>query len=66
MKELVCRDAGFDCQGVVRAESADEVLDQAAEHARDVHRVEVTPGMRTQLATLVRDAQPPSAQTATE
>ncbi len=36
-KELHCRDLGFDCEGVVTAESEDEVVAQAAIHARDVH-----------------------------
>lgn len=37
MKELRCREVGFDCDGVVRAGTEDEVLQQAAEHARAVH-----------------------------
>ncbi len=37
MKELHCRDVGFDCEGVIRADSEDEVLRQAAEHARQEH-----------------------------
>lgn len=39
MKELRCREIGFDCEGVVRAETEDAVLRQAAEHARTVHGV---------------------------
>lgn len=37
MKELRCRDVGFDCDGVIRAQSDDEVMRQAADHARQVH-----------------------------
>lgn len=37
MKELRCRDVGFDCAGVIRAETEDEVLRQAAEHASKAH-----------------------------
>lgn len=37
MKTLHCRDAGFDCAAVMRAETEAEVLQQAAEHARNVH-----------------------------
>lgn len=37
MRELRCRDVGFDCAGVVRAGTEEEVLLQAAEHARSVH-----------------------------
>jgi len=36
-KELHCRDVGFDCEAVVVAESEDDVLAQAAEHAKAVH-----------------------------
>lgn len=36
-RELHCRDLGFDCDGVVVANNDDEVVAQAAEHARDVH-----------------------------
>ena len=37
MKELRCRDVGFDCEGVIRAESEDEVMRQAATHASRDH-----------------------------
>jgi predicted small metal-binding protein len=36
-RELNCSDAGFDCDAVVRAESDDEVMAQAATHVREVH-----------------------------
>lgn len=45
MKILHCRDAGFDCEGVIRANSEEEVLNQAAQHAQEVHGVSVTPEM---------------------
>jgi predicted small metal-binding protein len=56
MKELKCRDAGFDCDAVVHGESVDDVMAQAGPHAKDVHGVEVTPEMAGQLRALVRDA----------
>jgi predicted small metal-binding protein len=37
VKELHCRDVGFDCEAVVTADSDDEVLDQVVAHARSVH-----------------------------
>ena len=55
MKTLHCRDAGFNCEGVIRANSEEEVLDQAAKHAQDVHGVSVTPEMAEHLKTLIRD-----------
>lgn len=39
MKELHCKDVGFKCDAVIRADSEDEVLRQGAEHARTVHGV---------------------------
>ncbi|GAB3507765.1 hypothetical protein GCM10027341_42810 [Spirosoma knui] len=55
MKTLHCRDAGFDCEGVIRATTDDDVLTQAAEHAQTVHGVTVTPEMAGQLKGLIRD-----------
>ena len=37
MKELRCQDVGFDCKGVLRAPTEEELLKQAAEHARKDH-----------------------------
>ena len=34
MKQLRCREVGFDCDAVVRADSEEEVLRQAEAHAR--------------------------------
>ena len=56
MKTLHCRDAGFDyCKSVIRAESEEEVLAQAAEHARTEHQVQITPEIADQIRTLIRD-----------
>ena len=55
MKELRCRDVGFDCDAVVHAESEEEVLAIAAQHAKQVHQVEVTPEQAKQIATLIYD-----------
>ena len=55
MKTLHCRDAGFDCQGVIRANTEEEVLKQAAQHALEVHGVSVTPELAEQLKTLIKE-----------
>jgi predicted small metal-binding protein len=55
MKVLYCRDVGFDCQGVVRAESEEELLRQVAEHAQTVHDIEVTPELAEQVKSLIRN-----------
>ena len=36
-KVLRCRDVGFDCDRVVHADSEDEILRQAAQHAQQDH-----------------------------
>lgn len=39
-KVVHCRDVGFDCDGVVRAETEEEALKQVAAHAKAVHNLE--------------------------
>jgi predicted small metal-binding protein len=55
VKELRCRDAGFDCDAVVQGQSVDEVMAQAGPHAREVHGVDVTPEMAGRIETSIRD-----------
>lgn len=55
MKVLRCRDAGFDCEHEIRAESEADVLEQAAEHAQTVHKVEVTPDLAEQIKGLIKE-----------
>ena len=55
MKTLHCRDAGFDCNGVIRANTEEEVMKQAAQHALEVHAVSVTPELAAQIKTLIKD-----------
>lgn len=61
MKELRCRDVGFDCDAVVHAESEEEILAIAAQHAKEVHQVEVTAEQAKQIATLIHDKDAPKA-----
>lgn len=55
MKTLHCADAGFDCQGVITGNTEEEVLTQAAEHARSVHGTTVTPELAEQIKTLIKE-----------
>jgi predicted small metal-binding protein len=55
MKKLHCSDAGFDCKAVINAATTEEVLQQAAEHAKEVHGVTVTPELGQQLTGLIKD-----------
>lgn len=56
MKTLHCSDAGFDCKAVVNAATEEEVLQQAAAHAQEVHGVTVTQEMAAQIKTLIRES----------
>jgi predicted small metal-binding protein len=42
-KVVYCRDVGFDCGGVVRAETEAELLEKVAAHAKAVHNMETVP-----------------------
>ena len=55
-KVIHCRDVGFDCEGVVRADSDEEVIAMAAQHAADVHGVtELTPEIVDAVKAAIRD-----------
>jgi predicted small metal-binding protein len=56
VKQLTCRDAGFDCDAVVQAETDEDVMAQVRPHAQQAHGVTVTPEMEQQLAGLVRQS----------
>jgi len=55
MKKLHCRDVGFDCEGVIEANTEEEVLKNAADHALKAHNLVVTPDMAEQIKTLIKD-----------
>ena len=55
-KTIHCKDVGFDCAGVVRAASEEEVLKKAAEHARTAHGVtELTGEMIAKVRSVIRN-----------
>lgn len=56
MKELICKDAGFDCDEVIRADDVDGVMARAGAHAKEAHGVDVTPEMADALSGKVHDA----------
>lgn len=55
MFKLLCRDVGFDCPGIVRGETKEDVLKQAAEHAASVHDTKVTEELAAKVAALIRE-----------
>lgn len=42
-KVVNCRDVGFDCDGVVRADSTNEALQMVAQHAKEAHGIDEVP-----------------------
>ncbi len=42
-KVVHCRDIGFDCEGVIRAETEEEAMKLVAEHAGKVHDMKEIP-----------------------
>ena len=55
-KVVRCRDVGFDCEGVVRAETEEEALNQVAAHAKTVHNLEtVTEEVVAKVLAVMRD-----------
>ncbi len=55
-KVIHCRDVGFDCDGVIRANTEEEAIKMAAEHAQKVHGLkEVTPEVVAKVKSVMRD-----------
>lgn len=58
MKVLRCRDVGFDCDSVMRAESEEEIFRQAAEHAKTVHNLsQISEEAMEQIRAVIHDEQ---------
>ncbi len=56
MKTLRCRDVGFDCDAVMRAETEEGIFQQAAEHAKTVHNLnEISAEAVEKIRSLIRD-----------
>jgi predicted small metal-binding protein len=56
-KVVRCRDVGFNCEGVVRAETEEEVLKQVAAHAKAVHNLQtVSEEVVAKVRQVMRDS----------
>ncbi len=55
MKVLHCSDVGFECEGVIRADSEEEILRQASEHVRTVHNATVDSDLVERVRNAVQD-----------
>lgn len=55
-KVVKCRDVGFDCEGVVRAETEQELLTQVAQHAKEAHGLtEVTEEIVAKVKSVIQE-----------
>jgi predicted small metal-binding protein len=54
-KQLRCRDVGMDCDFETRGASEEEVLQQAAAHAKATHQIsEMTPDLVNKVRAAIR------------
>jgi len=59
MKTINCREAGFDCDYVVKGETEQEVMHNGTAHAMNAHGMkqeEVTPQMKEKIRGLIRSS----------
>ncbi len=55
-KVLRCRDIGLDCDFEIRAETEEEILKKAAEHAQTTHNMkEITEEIVEKVRAAIRD-----------
>ena len=40
--EIACRDAGYDCDFMIRSENEDELIEFVQEHVRETHDAELS------------------------
>jgi predicted small metal-binding protein len=58
MKTISCREAGFECDHVVKGQTEEEVIKSGTEHAIKDHCIkaeDITPQMKEKLRALIRD-----------
>jgi predicted small metal-binding protein len=56
MKMVTCREAGFDCDYVVKGETDDEVMKTGVQHLVKDHGMreeDITPGMKEKVRKLI-------------
>jgi predicted small metal-binding protein len=58
MKTISCREAGFECDYIVKGQTEEEVIKNGAEHAIKEHGVkseDITPETKEKIRALIRD-----------
>lgn len=59
MKTINCREAGFECDHVVKGETEEEVLKNGMEHAKKDHNMkeeDITPEMKEKIKSIIRNS----------
>jgi predicted small metal-binding protein len=59
MKTINCREAGFDCDYVVRGETEEDVMKNGVEHAMKDHGMkeeDITPEMKQKIRGVIRSS----------
>jgi predicted small metal-binding protein len=54
-KVLRCKDTGSECDFEARAHTEEELWRQVAEHAEQVHNLQLTDELKEQLRSFIRD-----------
>jgi len=55
-KVLKCREVGMDCDFEAHGETEQQVMQKAAEHAKDIHKIsEITPEPATKVKSAIHD-----------
>ena len=55
-KTVSCRDVGMDCDFVAKGETNEDIMRQAAEHARTAHNMtEIPPEVADKVRSAIRD-----------
>ncbi len=57
MKKVIhCRDLGFDCDGIIRAQTEVEAIQMATDHAQKMHGMgEITPQIAAQVKSAIHE-----------
>lgn len=56
MKVIRCKDAGFDCNYVIRAKTENEAMKMAADHAKTVHGLtKINKATSEKIKSIMRD-----------
>lgn len=55
-KQLRCADVTGDCEAVVTGDTEEEVLNEAVQHAKEVHSLAANEALRDQLRGAIQDA----------